>query len=284
MRCAASVVPRAGCMEDAFSTSSCRDLGFMRSQQACNARGSSSALVGRAVVKRAFQAFDGRRRWMSAGKAETNQTGSSDFAFPINLAKPGDNPREFYERMVKEGKIRHDDRQLAALKQLETVWLALEQANTGGGGGGGGGGGVFFSSFFGGGSAALQEGPKGLYMFGGVGCGKTFIMDIFFACARVSKKRRTHFHAFMLEVHERMHQIRKSGQGRADVATVAEQIVARDGTLFCFDEFNVTDVGDAVILRGLMDTMWDKGAVLVSTSNRHPNDLYKNGIQVRKYK
>jgi cell division protein ZapE len=62
-------------------------------------------------------------------------------------------------------------------------------------------------------------------------------MDIFFACARVAKKRRTHFHAFMLEVHERMHAIRKSGTGRADVASVARQIVERDGTLFCFDGF-----------------------------------------------
>jgi len=76
-----------------------------------------------------------------------------------------------------------------------------------------------------------------------------------------------------------MHEIRKSGKGRADIASVATQIVERDGTLFCFDEFNVTDVGDAVILRTLMDSMWDQGAVLVTTSNRHPNDLYKNGIQ-----
>lgn len=146
--------------------------------------------------------------------SDAARVGSSDFPYPISLAKPGDNPREFYERMVKEGKIRHDDRQLAALHELEKVWVALEQsqfkAESGGGGGGGGG---FFSGLFGGGAPPIASGPKGLYMYGGVGCGKTFIMDIFFACARSSKKRRTHFHAFMLEVHARMHEIRKSGTG-----------------------------------------------------------------------
>ena len=132
--------------------------------------------------------------------------------------------------MVGDGKIRHDDRQLAALRELEKVWLKLEELGHSGGAAGGSGSGGFLSGLFGGGGSAAREGPQGLYMFGGVGCGKTFIMDIFFACARVTKKRRTHFHAFMLEVHERMHAIRKSGAGRADVATVARQIVERDGT------------------------------------------------------
>jgi len=112
-----------------------------------------------------------------------------------------------------------------------------------------------------------------------VGCGKTFIMDLFYQCAPVKAKRRAHFHKFMLEVHERLHAIRRSGKGRADVSTVADQMIESGGLLLCFDEFNVTDVGDAVILRTLFDRMWEKGAIVVATSNRHPTELYKNGIQ-----
>lgn len=116
-------------------------------------------------------------------------------------------------------------------------------------------------------------------MYGGVGCGKTFIMDLFFACVPIEKKRRSHFHSFMLEIHQRLHLIRQSGKGRADVATVAEDVVRESGEVFCFDEFNVTDVGDAVILRTLFDKMWECGAVVIATSNRKPDDLYLNGIQ-----
>ena len=95
--------------------------------------------------------------------------GSTDFPYPISLAKAGDNPRDFYERMVKEGKIRHDDRQLAALRELEKVWLKLEELGPDVGGGGGGGGGGFLSSWFGKGGGGGREGPTGLYMYGGVG-------------------------------------------------------------------------------------------------------------------
>lgn len=89
-------------------------------------------------------------------------------------------------------------------------------------------------------------------------------MDLFCACAPNKLKRRAHFHKFMLEVHERMHAIRKRGSGqRPDVASVAEEMIKEGGTLICFDEFNVTDVGDAVILRTLFDKMWECGAVVV---------------------
>jgi predicted ATPase len=104
---------------------------------------------------------------------------ATDFPYPISLAKVGDNPRDFYERMVKEGKIKHDDRQLAALRELEKVWLKLEELDEVGGvglvtgpgvgGHGGGRGGGFLSSWFGGGRGGGGEGPTGLYMYGGVG-------------------------------------------------------------------------------------------------------------------
>ena len=94
-------------------------------------------------------------------------------------------------------------------------------------------------------SAKANDEVKGLYLYGGVGCGKTFIMDLFFACVPIEKKRRSHFHSFMLEIHQRLHMIRQSGKGRADVATVAEDVVRESGEVFCFDEFNVTDVSRA---------------------------------------
>eukprot|EP00960_Hanusia_phi_P008635 246137-Hanusia_phi.AAC.1 len=164
--------------------------------------------------------------------------------------------------MVKEGNIREDPRQHAAVKQLERVWKDLE-ANKGKVAESGG----FLQKLFGGGKTRRQEAPVGLYMYGGVGCGKTFIMDLFYVCADVKRKRRSHFHSFMLEVHDRLHELRKKGRGRADVDTVGKQIVKESGSLFCFDEFNVTDVGDAVILRTLFDSMWDEGIVVVTTSN-----------------
>jgi len=194
---------------------------------------------------------------------------STEFPFPLSLAKPGDNPVEFYKRLVDEGHITYDDRQILGLKKLERVWKDLEENKPAESSGG------FFGLF------TTKKAPeiKGLYMYGGVGCGKTFIMDVFFACCSLRKKRRSHFHSFMLEVHQRLHGIRQSGLGRADVESVAKQIINQDGKLFCFDEFNVTDVGDAVILRNLFDTLWAEGAVLVATSNRPPDQLYLNGIQ-----
>jgi hypothetical protein len=151
-------------------------------------------------------------------------------------AKPGDNPLEFYKQHVASGELKEDPRQVAALVQLERVWKDLSERKnnpppTSSSG--------IMSWFV---SSKPQDEVKGLYLYGGVGCGKTFIMDLFFACVPIEKKRRSHFHSFMLEIHQRLHLIRQSGKGRADVATVAEDVVRESGEVFCFDEFNVTDV------------------------------------------
>ncbi len=152
----------------------------------------------------------------------------------LELAKPGDNPLKFYKDQVSKGILREDPRQLAALVQLERVWKDFAQRNQEPPKSRG------IMDWFSG--SEPQEGIKGLYLYGGVGCGKTFVMDLFYACVPIEKKRRSHFHSFMLEIHQRLHLIRKSGKGRADVATVAEDVVRESGELFCFDEFNVTDV------------------------------------------
>ncbi|SCZ98768.1 BZ3500_MvSof-1268-A1-R1_Chr3-1g05607 [Microbotryum saponariae] len=124
--------------------------------------------------------------------------------------------------------------------------------------------------------------PKGLYLFGSVGCGKSFLMDLFYAHLPPKfehSKRRVHFHAFMVDVHRRGHQIKQEKGETQDWIHLAARDIAKETTVLCFDEFQVTDIGDAMILRRLMESLNAYGVVTVMTSNRTPDDLYKNGIQ-----
>ncbi|MEW5770819.1 MAG: cell division protein ZapE [Pseudomonadota bacterium] len=117
--------------------------------------------------------------------------------------------------------------------------------------------------------------PRGLYLWGPVGRGKSFVMDAFFACVPLAHKRRAHFHPFMQEVHARLAALK--GQSHP-LRRVAREL-ARDTRLLCLDEFHITDITDAMLMRGLLQALFDQGVALVLTSNAAPDQLYRNGLQ-----
>lgn len=143
----------------------------------------------------------------------------------------------------------------------------------------------FLSSLFGGGnkSASVLPSnlPKGLYMYGDVGCGKTMLMDMFYETLppNIKSKTRIHFHNFMQDVHKRLHRLRSQHGYSVDALPFVAAEIASNCSVLCFDEFQCTDIADAMILRRLMELLMHHGCVIVATSNRHPSELYKNGIQ-----
>ncbi len=177
-----------------------------------------------------------------------------------------------YRALIGERRLAPDPAQAELIEQLDALCdrLAGYTAEPKAGA---------FSWLFG---ARPAEAPRGLYVHGAVGRGKTMLMDLFFGAVEVPKKRRAHFHAFMADVHARLHawrQARKVGAvtGEDPIAPVAADL-AREASLLCFDEFSVRDIADAMILGRLFTALFAAGVVVVATSNVAPDDLYQDGL------
>lgn len=178
--------------------------------------------------------------------------------------------RQAYEdSLAREGHVR-DSAQLDVITRLEALQRRIEQAKPLR---------RRLLDFFVARSAVNADGIKGLYIWGGVGRGKTFLMDLFFESLKIEKKKRIHFHRMMHNVHDRL---RALGDIEDPLDEVAEQIAAETRVL-CFDEFFVSDIADAMILGRLLDSLFRRGVTIVTTSNSKPDDLYKDGLQRQRF-
>lgn len=125
---------------------------------------------------------------------------------------------------------------------------------------------------------ALNQ-PKGVYVHGGPGSGKTFLMDIFYHSLPFAHKRRVHFNEFMLEIHRMLHKLSKRGYTGSEMMKKCVQDIVQNTKILCFDEFQVTDIADAMIMKQLFSALYRYGVIIIMTSNRQIDELYKNGIQ-----
>jgi len=165
-----------------------------------------------------------------------------------------------YRDAVAAGELKPDAAQEAAARRLQLLADALKRYRRG-----------RFSLF------GSSTPPRGLYIWGDVGRGKSMLMDLFFASATLREKRRVHFNAFMVDVHARIHEERQHGQSDDPIPPVARSL-AESTVLLCFDEFQVTDVADAMILGRLFEQLFERGVVVVATSNTPPDSLYQGGL------
>ncbi|MEM6744376.1 MAG: cell division protein ZapE [Pseudomonadota bacterium] len=179
-------------------------------------------------------------------------------------------PLARYRALVREGALDPDPAQNSAIEQLQLLHERLKGYEPGKGK-------QVARGWFGWGrEAPKRDALTGLYLYGGVGRGKSTLMDLFFDLAPIRPKRRVHFHAFMQEIHAGI-AVARAGGAPDPIAPVAAE-VADHAALLCFDEIQITDITDAMIVGRLFEALFERGVVIVATSNRHPDELYKDGL------
>ena len=188
------------------------------------------------------------------------------------VSDPQSSFQKQYQALIASGAIEADPAQagaVAALAALDATLAAYVPPKKQG----------FFGKLFG---EKDVTPPKGLYVHGEVGRGKTMLMDLFFNASPVTLKRRAHFHEFMADAHERIYDFRQKVSRNeipdGDVIALTAQSIFDEAWLLCFDEFHVTDIADAMILGRLFAKLFDLGTVVIATSNVAPNNLYRDGL------
>ncbi|WP_336803787.1 cell division protein ZapE [Erwinia aphidicola] len=179
-----------------------------------------------------------------------------------------------YQQALENGEYQPDEVQRAAMTRLDGIWQALSRVSPPASAASGG---LFgkLNKLMGKSKSTVQAPARGLYMWGGVGRGKTWLMDMFFQSIPGQRKQRLHFHRFMLRVHQELTEL----QGQSDPLQIVADRFKAETDLLCFDEFFVLDITDAMLLGTLMEALFSRGITLVATSNIPPDDLYRNGLQ-----
>lgn len=178
------------------------------------------------------------------------------------VSDKGISPKAWYQVACEKSGFVSDAQQLEAIEELEAFWQQLVEFKN-------------KRDQFLGRSLLSPDVPNGLYIWGGVGRGKTFFMDGFYHCLPFRRKRRIHFHNFMVEVH---HEMKQLAHERDPLMALADRI-GHSTRLLCLDEFHVDDIADAMILGRLLDALFERGVILLTTSNYSPDELYPNGLQ-----